>query len=161
MKIKIFVLHMAVVISSGLLFVNLYHSFVDAPNWGHQLPQSIDVARNYFAFKSPADFFKFHAPLVHIVGINCVIRFWKTDKKIRWYHVTALLAILLNDLLTFVFFFPLNEVLFGETQDITLIQRTFHHWSILNWFRSFVLAVIPVMYSLSLNRYLKMLLKGI
>ncbi|TJY64014.1 hypothetical protein FAZ19_17325 [Sphingobacterium alkalisoli] len=75
MKIKIFVLHIAIVISSGLLFVNLYNSIVDAPNWGHQLPKSIDVARNYFTFKTPADFFKFTGPLQHIIGINCIIRF--------------------------------------------------------------------------------------
>lgn len=152
---------MAIVMSSGLLFVNLYSSVVDAPNWGHQLPQSLVVARKYFIFKNPSDFFKFTGPLIHIIAINCVIRFWKTGKKVLLYNVTALVAILLNDILTFVIFFPLNEILFGNTRDILLIQRAFHEWDLLNWFRSFVLAVIPVVYSLSLNRYLRMLLKGI
>ncbi|SOD12503.1 hypothetical protein SAMN06297358_0703 [Pedobacter xixiisoli] len=152
---------MAIVVSSGLLFVNLYNAIVDASNWGHQLPQSINIARNYFAFKNPADFFKFTGPLVHIIGINCVIRFWKTDKKVRWYNVTALAAILFNDLLTFIFIFPLNIVLFGATQDIKAIQQAFHQWYLLNWFRSIILTVISVMYSLSLNRYSRMLLKGI
>lgn len=143
------------------MFVNLSNSIVDAPNWGHRFPQSIDVARCYFIAKNPADFFKFAGPLIHIVGINSVIRFWKTDKRVRWYNMTALGLILLHDLLTFVFIFPLNEVLFGDTQDIKLIQSAFDQWDLFNWFRSFVLAVIPVMYSLSLNRYLQILLKGI
>lgn len=152
---------MSIAISSGLLFVNLYNSIVDEPNWGHQIPQSIDVARSYFTFKNPAEFFKFTGPLLHIVGINCVIRFWKTDKRVRWYNIIALCAILFSDLLTMVFIFPLNEVLFGDMQDITIIQQAFHQWDLFNWFRSFALAVIPVMYSLSLNRYLQILLKGI
>ncbi|RZK13202.1 MAG: hypothetical protein EOO46_00220 [Flavobacterium sp.] len=161
MKIKIFVLHMAIVLSSGLLFVHLYNAVVDAPNWGHQLPRSINIARNYFAFKNPADFFSLTGPLLHIIGINCVARFWKTDTKVRWYNVTALVAILFNDLLTFMFFVPLNKVLFGPIQDITRIRQAFDQYDSVNWFRSAILAVTPLMYSLSLNRYLRKLFKGI
>lgn len=151
---------MAIVISSGLLFVNLYNSIVDTPNWGYQLPQSIYVARNYFTFKTPADFFRFTGPLVHIIAINCVIRFWKTDNKVRCYNITALVVILFNDLFTFVFFFPLNEIIFGDMQDILSIERALHQWSLLNWFRSSVLAVVPVMYILSLNKYMQKLLSA-
>ncbi|PWG81376.1 hypothetical protein [Pararcticibacter amylolyticus] len=158
MKIKIFVLHLAIVVSSGLLFVNIYNSIVDAPNWGYRLPQSVDVARRYFAFKNPAEFFKITGPLIHIIGINCVIRFWRTDTKVRWFNVTALALILFADLLSFKFFFPLNEVLFGSTRDVTLIRQAFHQWEMLNWFRSAVLAAIPVMYSLSLARYIRLVL---
>ncbi len=46
-------------------------------------------------------------------------------------------------------------------QDIKAIRQAFDQWSLLNWFRSFVLAVIPVMYSLSMNRYLRKLCKGL
>lgn len=161
MKKKIFVLNMAIVAGGGLLFVNFYNSIVDVPNWGHHLPQSLEVARNYFDFKTPAELFKFTGPLIHVIGINCVIHFWKTDRKVLWYNIIALASILFTDLLTFVFFFPLNEVLFGATKDLALIQQALRQWEILNWFRTIVLAVIPIMYSLSLNRYLRMVLKDI
>lgn len=156
---KIFVLHMAIVASGGLLFVNFYNSIVDAPNWGYDLPRSLEVARNYFAYKSPAELFKYSGPLIHVIGINCVIRFWTADRKVLWYNVMALAAILFTDLLTFIFFLPLNEVLFGITQDTALIRHTLLQWELLNWFRTIVLAVIPIMYSLSLNRYLQVVSK--
>jgi hypothetical protein len=56
-KIKISILFLAIIANSGLLFVNVYNSMVDVPNWGVNIPASIDIARNYFITKSPADFF--------------------------------------------------------------------------------------------------------
>lgn len=160
MNIKIFVLHLAIVASAGLLFVNLYNSIVDAPNWAHQLPQSLNAARSYFSFKDPSAFLKFAGPVIHIIGINCVIRFWRTDNKVRLYNITALGMILCTDLMTFLFLFPLNQVLFGSSQDVTIIEHAVQQWSLLNWLRSLILAGVTTMYSLSLSRYYRLVLQS-
>jgi hypothetical protein len=100
-RIKVIVLFLAIIVNSGLLFVNIYNSLVDAPNWGANIPSSIETARNYYTTKNPADFFKIFGIVIHILGINCVIGFWKTDKQIRLYNISALALILIIDLLTF------------------------------------------------------------
>lgn len=153
-KIKIIVLFLAIIVNSGLLFVNLYNSIVDAPNWGSNIPSSIDTARNYFTTKSPADFFKIFGIIIHILGINCVIRFWKTDKQIRLYNISALVLILIIDLLTFIYFFPRNDIMFdlNSTADIQTLTRVWNEWVIMNWIRSLITLGIVTLYCLSLNK---------
>lgn len=153
-KIKIIILFLAIIVNSGLLFVNVYNSMVDAPNWGVNIPASIDSARNYFTSKSPADFFKIFGIVIHILGINCVIRFWNTDKQIRLYTISALTLILILDLLLFAYFFPRNDIMFNQnsTADIQTLKVAWKQWGAMNWVRSFITLGIVALYSLSLNK---------
>lgn len=153
-KIQIIVLFLAVIINSGLLFVNIYNSIVDAPNWGTNIPASIEIARNYFAVKSPQDFFKIVGIVIHILGINCVIRFWKTDKQIRFFNISALALILIIDLLTFTYFFPRNDIMFtlNGTTDIQKLTNAWSEWEIMNWVRTLITFGVIALYSLSLKK---------
>lgn len=153
-KIKTIILFLAIIVNSGLLFVNIYNSIAVALNWEANIPASIDTARNYFAIKSAADFFKILGIVVHILGINCVIRFWKTDKQIRLYNISALALILLIDLLTFAHFFPRNDIIFNlnNTADMQTLTNPWREWEILNWIRTFITLGIVTLYSLSLNK---------
>jgi hypothetical protein len=156
MKTKNSVLFLAIIVNSGFLFVNVYNSMVDAPNWGSNIPATIDLARNYFTTKKPADFFKIFGIVIHILGINGVIRFWKVDKQIRLYNISALSLIFIVDLLTFTFFFPRNDIMFNLTSnaDIQTLTNAWNEWKVMNWVRSFITVGIVVLYSLSLKRWL-------
>jgi hypothetical protein len=112
-KIQTIVLYLAIIINSGLLFVNIYTSIVDAPNWGANIPTSLETARKYFSEKNPHVFFKIVGTVIHVLGINCVIRFWNTDKQIRLNNISALALILIIDLLIFTCFFPRNDIMFN------------------------------------------------
>lgn len=153
-KIQTIALFLAIIINSGLLFVNIYNSIVDAPNWGTNIPTSIEIARNYFAIKSPQDFFKIFGIVIHIIGINCVIRFWKTDKQIRFFNISALALILIIDLLSFTYFFPRNDIMFtlNGTTDVQILTNVWREWEIMNWGRTFITLGIVALYSLSLNK---------
>ena len=56
-------LSLSVTFAAGLLFVNVYNSLVDAPNWGHSLPGSIEAARSYYSAADPGSFFRVFSPL--------------------------------------------------------------------------------------------------
>lgn len=154
-KMKVIVLFLAIIINSGVLSVNVYNSIVDAPNWGADIPASIETARSYFTVKNPADFFKIVGVVIHILGINCVIRFWKTNKQIRLYTLSALILIFITDILTFSYFFPRNDVLFDvtSTADIQTLTSTWEEWSMMNWIRSLIILGIATLYSLALNTF--------
>ena len=156
-KIQTIVLYLAIIINSGVLFVNIYNSIVDAPNWGGNIPASMEIARNYFAEKSPQDFFQIFGIIIHILGINCVIRFWKTDKQIRLFNISALALILIIDLLTFTYFFPRNDIMFtlNGTTDIQTLTNAWREWEIMNWVRTFITLGIVILYSLSLYKFMK------
>lgn len=157
-QIKTIVLFLAIIVNSGVLFVNIYNSIVDAPNWGTHIPSSIETARNYFTTKSPSDFFKIFGIVIHILGINSVIRFWKNDKQIRLYNISALALILIIDLLTFAYFFPLNDIMFdlNNTADIQTLTNAWREWVNMNWIRTVITLGIVMLYSLSLNKLYKL-----
>ncbi|MET4083173.1 hypothetical protein ABIB40_003142 [Pedobacter sp. UYP30] len=156
-KIKIILLFLAVIVNGGLLFVNIYNSLVDSANWGSNIPASIEIARNYFTTKSPTDFFKIFGIVIHVIAINCVIRFWNADKKIRLYTISALALILTTDLLTAFYFFPRNDLIFGSSSsaDIQTLTLACNEWNTMNWARSTIILGIVVLYCFSLNNFLK------
>ena len=157
-QIKTIVLFLAIIVNSGVLFVNIYNSTVDAPNWGTHIPFSIQTARNYFTTKSSSDFLKICSIVIHILGINSVIRFWKNDKQIRLYTISALALILIIDLLTFAYFFPRNDIMFdlNSTVDIQTLTNAWREWVTMNWVRMVITSGIVMLYSLSLNKLYKL-----
>ena len=46
--IRLILLGLSAAVAAGILFVNLYNSLIDAPNWGADLPNSVLAARQYF-----------------------------------------------------------------------------------------------------------------
>ena len=45
---KNIIVFLSISIASGILFVNLYTSLIDAKSWGSDIPNSIAAAREYF-----------------------------------------------------------------------------------------------------------------
>ena len=50
---KNIIVFLSISIASGILFVNLYTSLIDAKSWGTDIPNSIAAAREYFKAVNP------------------------------------------------------------------------------------------------------------
>jgi hypothetical protein len=140
---KNLVLFLSAIIASGLLFVNLYTSLIDARSWGSDLPNSIAAAREYFKTVNPGYFFRIFSPVNQVMGLLALILCWKTSRSIRLYLVIAFALYILGDVLTFAYFYPRNDIMFKTAQlsDINLLRKTWSEWNSMNWVRSLVIFV--------------------
>lgn len=119
--------------ASGLLFVNLYSSIVDAPNWGADIPNSIIDARKYFDIANPGDFFRIFSPANQLLALVAVVLCWKNN---RYIAIVSLAAAILLDVMTFGYFYPRNEIMFVNAVDENAVRMAWRQWSAMNWFRS-------------------------
>jgi hypothetical protein len=131
--IRPILLGVSAAVAAGLLFVNLYNSTVDAPNWGADLPNSIAAARNYFTVANPGNFFRIVSPLNQVLALAAVILSWKNN---RYIALGSLVLAVLADALTFGYFYPRNEIMFSGPMDQTAIRAAWEQWSAMNWLRS-------------------------
>jgi uncharacterized membrane protein len=127
--------------ASGILFVNLYSSLVDAQSWGSDMPHSIATAREYFKTTNPGSFFRIFSPINQLLGLVVLVLFWKSSPTIRLYLAAALIFYVLGDVLTFTYFYPRNEIMFetASLSDVNLLSKTWLEWSMMNWIRSLVI----------------------
>ena len=147
-------LFLSIVVASGLLFTNLYTSLVDACSWGSDIPHSIGAAREYFKAVDPGNFFRLFSPINQLLGIIVLVLFWKASPSIRLCLGLALVCYVSAEAMTFIYFFPRNDIMFRDAQltEIDLLQKTWSVWNRMNWVRTGIL-VIGVFFScLSLHK---------
>ncbi len=89
-SMKTAILFASICIASGLLFVSLYTSLVDAPSWGSNLPGSVATARNYFKTVSPGTFLRLFSPVNQVLALLAVFLFWKASRQVRLYLGVAM-----------------------------------------------------------------------
>jgi hypothetical protein len=140
--IRLILLGLAAATAAGLLFVNLYNSIVDAPNWGADLPNSVLAARQYFTAANPGNFFRIMSPLNQVLALAAVIVCWKQN---RYIALASLVVAVLADVLTFGYFYPRNEILFVAPMDENAIRLAWEQWSGMNWFRTTLCGVNTVL----------------
>jgi hypothetical protein len=128
--------------AAGLLFVNLYNSMVDAPNWGADLPKSILAAREYFAVSNPGNFFRVFSPLNQALAVIAVFICWRNN---RYLALASLTAAILLDVLTFSYFYPRNEVMFIAPVNEEAIRLAWQQWSNMNWLRTALCGINTVL----------------
>jgi hypothetical protein len=153
-QMKNFLLFASISIASGLLFVNIYTSLVDAQSWGCDIPNSIAAAREYFKSITPGNYFRLFSPINQIVGLLVLILFWKSSPSVRMYLGASLVLYVLADVLTFAYFYPRNDIMFKTAQltDIDLLRKTWSEWNSMNWVRSAILVAGLCFSFLSLHR---------
>jgi hypothetical protein len=134
-------LFLSIVMASGLMFVNLYTSLIDAKSWGADIPNSIGAAREYFKTVNPGNFFRLFSPINQVIALLVLILFWKVSPTVRTCLGAALLLYVLCDVLTFAYFFPRNEILFekGSLTDVTMLKKVWGEWTSMNWVRTLML----------------------
>lgn len=139
------VLSLAAMFAAGLLFVNVYNSIVDAPNWGRDIPTSIYAAREYFQIANPGRFFRLASPINQGLALLALIAAWPAGRWARILYTAALVTALLADALTFAYFYPRNAVMFNDPiTDIDAIRAAWAGWSATNWLRSAICGVTVI-----------------
>ncbi len=136
---KIPLLLLSIIFANGLLFVNMYTSIVDAKSWGANIPDSIIAARDYAKKYNPGTFFRKFSPVNQILALLVVIVCWSVP-TVRLYAGIAFVMYVLAEGMTFLYFFPRNEILFKTTPlpDLPVLRKAWQDWSRMNWFRSFI-----------------------
>lgn len=151
------ILIIAAIFASGLLFVNVYTSVVDARNWGHDIPNSLMAARAYMSVANPGTFFRTVSPMSQVIALLALIICWRAGARVRIYCAVALILAVSGDLFTFAYFFPRNDIMFNLplTADTELLKRTWSEWTFWNWPRSGILVVQVIFDYLALMRVAK------
>jgi hypothetical protein len=139
-------------IASGLLLTNIYTSLVDVPAWSHNIPASIDTARQYYSHSNPGTFFRIFSPLNQGLGLLCLLLFWKRTRQVRLLLSAAFLLYVVGEGMTFMYFYPRNAILFGaQHTNVDTLQTTITQWRSMNWMRSLVIAAGVVCSALALH----------
>jgi hypothetical protein len=152
-SIQTLVLILAATVASGLLFVNIYTSMVDAPNWSRDLPASIVAARDYFSVKNPGNFFRVFSPMNQVLALLAVVVSWWAPKRTFSICVAALILAVSVDIFTFSYFYPRNDIMFvASIDDVDAIRSALSGWRNMNWIRSGMIAIIVVLDYLALMK---------
>ena len=138
-------------IAAGLVLTNMYTSIVDVPAWGRSIPSSIDNARQYYSASNPGDFFRIFSPINQFLGLIAIIVFWKQGKQVRRFLIAAFLLYVIGEGMTFMYFYPRNEILFASNADVQQLQTTLNEWRQMNWVRTLVIASGFICSSLALH----------
>lgn len=138
----IIALYLSVIFASGLLFVNINTSVVDARSWGSDIPASIESARQYSKKYSPGTFFQIFGPVNLLLALGSLILCWPAE-FVRWYLMAALFFFVASDVFTVLYFFPRNDIMFrtGSISDVKALTDAWSQWSRMNWLRSFILLI--------------------
>jgi len=134
------ILFASVSFASGILFVNIYNSIVNATAFESNIPDSIISARELFKTINPGDYFKIFAPLTHLLSLLSLILFWKRSKQIRLFLAIAFLCYLVADIFSFIYFHPRNDIMFlsKEVPNNETLKQVASEWSSMNWLRSMI-----------------------
>lgn len=137
---KKYILFLSVTFAAGLLMTNVYNSLVDAKSWGANIPDSIQIARNYYQQINPGDFYRIFSPIGQVLALLTLVIFWKRPKAVRISFGIALLLYVMADVVTFAYFYPRNEIMFTSPSldDVEKIKTAWTQWSQMNWIRSLI-----------------------
>jgi hypothetical protein len=125
-----------IVVTGAVLGANVYNSAVDVPNWGAQIPGSLETARRYFGVRNPGNFFRVASPLSQALSVLVLIVSWRLGGSTRGLAVLALGLGILADVLTFAYFYPRNDVMFVQAIDIEAMTRSWTGWRSMNHVRN-------------------------
>jgi len=140
--------------ASGILFVNIYNSLVNAIAVESDIPNSVIATREYFKTVNPSDFFKIFSPLTQILALLSLILFWKRSLAIRRALGIALAFYFAADVFTFIYFHPRNDIMFMSEKlpDTQTLKRLAAEWSSMNWLRSLLVLIGIIFSSLGIDK---------
>jgi hypothetical protein len=149
------VLYLSIIALGGVLGANAYTSVVDAPSWGASIPESLETARKYFQSSNPGTFFRVASPLAQILTLIALVVCWRAGTRIRLLVAVALVLTICADLLTFLYFYPRNDIMFVQTIDVPAATQAWQEWSSMNHVRSGLVLAALVCQLAALSRFEK------
>jgi len=124
-----------------LLGAALYESVVMAPNYMNLT--SLEHARGFLVASTPGTFFRALSPVVQILLLMSVVLTWRASpKQLRWLLLSAFVAAIATDVVTFAFHYPRNHILFVAPLDrpASELHRIALEWAWGNYVRIGLLA---------------------
>ena len=124
-----------------LLGATWYEAVVMAPNYERDVPESITLARAFFARTTPAHFFRVVAPATQVLTLATVVLDW--GKPGHEAFLIALAVLIVADIITYTFHYPRLAIMFksAEPQAPDTLRRAARQWAIGNWVRGVLLAL--------------------
>jgi uncharacterized membrane protein len=136
------ILTTAIIVTAIVLGANVYTSVVDAPNWGAASPRGFEAARQYMSVRDPGDFFRVFSPMAQTAILAAIIACWRV-KPARWLAVAAFAATVAAESMTFMYFYPRNDIMFVNPLEVDAATQAWSEWSAMNHVRSaLVLAAV-------------------
>jgi uncharacterized membrane protein len=129
------ILGVTVIVIGGVLGANVYTSWVDARNWGANIPSSLTTAREYFAVVNPGSFFRAVSPIAQLLALLALIICWKVPGA-RIAAASALALTVAGDVMTFAYFYPRNDIMFVNPMNAEAAAAAWRGWSAMNHVRS-------------------------
>ena len=149
------VIFLAVIVMGSVLGASVYNSVVDARSWGGNIPESLNIAKQYFTVVNPGTFFRVASPLAQALALLALIVCWRVPGA-RGYAAAALAASILSDVLTFAYFYPRNAIIMGDLRDVEAAARAWREWARMNHVRNAVMfgaVIAELIASTRLARY--------
>jgi hypothetical protein len=112
-------------------------TFMIYPNIFHDAPRSLEVAMEFMAVRSPSDFFPPLGFLSWVTGLAALALGWRAEPA-RWWILLSLLMIVADGVLSMLFFWPRNEIMFIEgaaVHSTEVLRQTAREFETLHWVR--------------------------
>lgn len=112
-------------------------TFMVYPNIFHDPPRSLETSLEFMSVRAPSDFFPPLGFLSWIAGISALILGWRV-KSARYWILLSLIMIVCEGLVSMVFFWPRNEIMFIEGSAVhsdEFLRQTAQEFQTLHWSR--------------------------
>src|SRR5690349_5881895 len=122
-----------------LLGATWYETVVMAPNYERDVPGSILIARQFLVRRTPAHFFRAIAPAAQLMALLTVIFDWHKPGETPF--LIGFAALVVADIITFTFHYPLLAIMFTspQAQDPVARQLPALEWTAGTWLRCVLL----------------------
>lgn len=123
-------------LGAGALFGgSLYDAVVLAPNLRGG-PGGLEHGRLFMSRATPANLFRIAAPTVQALTLLALLVNWSSP-GCRWPLAAALIALVVNDVVTFTYHYPRNRLFFTAplTVDPGRLDRAARQWASMNLVR--------------------------
>lgn len=130
-------------------------TFINFPNWFHDIPASLDTVKNFLQARNPGQFFQTLYPLAILMGIAFVILGWRI-KPARNFILAALILSVGVEFLTFVFIYPLLRIMLAEgtaVHSVEVLKQTAEQFTTLNYIRMFFILIAEMLSLIGLWKF--------
>ncbi len=121
-----------------LLGAIVFETVVIYPNIFHDVPKSFEIGMEFMAVRGPHDFFPPVGLLAVLVGTVSLGLAWRA-KGVRYWLLASLLLFIAGEfLLSVVFFWPRNAIMFEEgtaVHSVAVLKRTAREFQTGHWVR--------------------------
>lgn len=116
----------------------LFETWILYPNIFHDIPRSFEIGMQFMVVKGPHDFFPPFGMLSLVIGICSLILNWSLTPVRYWILGSILIVVSVDFLLSVVYFWPRNTMMFEEgtaIHSVAFLQQTALEFQRAHWLR--------------------------